>query len=653
MLNSPAYLLIDKNYRLRYNQKMFQSLRVSLEKSPLQLFSGHTSSEHHVFYSDEPLQYTGSYQAMNVYHRPRLCAGLRNSVPFLLCSSLFLTAFFLTILGLATNATNTAAAAEAQRDSQQQLIVPPFEIQTKTPHPYLQTGLANILATRISTKTGHIVVPGDTEIDSLGEMLHRQDYAAVQKKLQGTKNTYLLAGILQEKEEDYEITVHVFGDREIKISFSRSFNRLESALSAVDELSLDIAEKIFAVPRPKKTEIVASNDGFKGFRTAHPEKILKEKGYSDEQEEKENIGATMTEPERKNTGFGIRSSRKDILPSSTAVAMAAGDLDNDGTVEFVVLEKENLALYHRSPNASFQRIAFQPVARHLGLHTVYLADLDRNGLKEIYIGASSGTRPASQILEWDGERFRPLYQNAPYYLRPSADAQGRPFLLGQEGVVGKTKAAAFYSLQREPDGSLRKIKQLTFPSGFNIYDFIRADLDRDGILEFVGITPGNKLTVIDNSGRTLWKSEKQYGASREILGTLSSTVDGDRNPTNNPPSVYMHSRIIAQDLNGDGTPEIILGRNRLADTIFFRRLRAFEGSSIIALRWSQGGMEPFWESPKLSGYTVDFQMLRDAGSPGGFRLFSLEQEHTNNLMSFWKTKESRMHSYILAGTANQ
>ncbi|MCI5130286.1 MAG: hypothetical protein D3904_01900, partial [Candidatus Electrothrix sp. EH2] len=215
--------------------------------------------------------------------------------------------------------------------------------------------------------------------------------------------------------------------------------------------------------------------------------------------------------------------------------------------------------------------------------------------------------------------------------------------------IGRAYNAAFYSLQREPDGSLKKIKQLTVPPGFNIYDFIRADLDRDGTLEFIGITPSNKLTVIDSSGRTVWKSEKNYGVSREILGTLSSTVDGDRNPTNNPPSVYMHSRIIAQDINKDGTVEIILGRNRLADTMFFHRLKIFEGSSIAALTWSQGVMKIFWESPKLAGYTVDFQILRDTESPERFRLFSIEQEHTNNVTSFWKRKESLLHSYILEG----
>ncbi|MCI5138128.1 MAG: hypothetical protein D3922_06860, partial [Candidatus Electrothrix sp. AR1] len=226
-------------------------------------------------------------------------------------------------------------------------------------------------------------------------------------------------------------------------------------------------------------------------------------------------------------------------------------------------------------------------------------------------------------------------------------------LLGQKNALQETENNVFYSLRRESDGSLRKIKRLTFPPGFNIYDFITVDLNLDGALEFVGLTRGNKLTVIDNSGRTLWKSEKNYGASKEILGTLTSTLDGDRNPTNNPKPIYLHSRIIAQDLNRDGTPEIILGRNRLAAIPFLKRLKSFEGSSVSALSWRDGTMKTIWETPKLPGYTVDFQLLRDTNQPDRFGLVSIEQEYTGNLMSFLNAKNSLVHSYTLGGQAKE
>lgn len=562
---------------------------------------------------------------------------LRTPVSFFLCFCLLSASFLIP-------APNTAKAEETPvttQQSQQQILIPPFEIQTQEPHPHLQTGLANILATRVTKSTGHTIVQHSDMVDNLTELLHQQNNVAVQNALQKIPNTSLLAGTLKEQEEGYEINIKVFGHRpSTQISLTQSFNQLESALTVLDELSLDIAEKIFSIARPKKTEIAEKKDGLEGFYTAHPERMFKEKKYNVKQEITQN-----TEPEIKSSGFGIQSSRQDPLPSSTVLAMAVGDLNNDGTKEFVSLEKASVVIYHKSPNASFQRIALQPLARHLGLHTINLADLDHNGLQEIYIGASNGKNPASQILEWDGRNFHVLYQNASYYLRPEVGTAGQTILLGQENVFQEGGSSNFYSLKRQQDGSLMKRERLTLPLGFNIYDFILVDLDMDGTLEFVGITRGNKLTVIDKSGRTLWKSEKSFGASREILGTLSSTVDGDRNQANNPKPLYMHTRLIAQDLNGDGKPEIILGRNRLTDTTFFRRLRSFEGSSITALTWSDGTMKTMWESPKFSGYTVDFHISK--GTAGTFRLVAIEQEHSNNLVSFLSRKDARVHTVIL------
>jgi TolB-like protein len=537
---------------------------------------------------------------------------------------------------------DTAEPRQTALHSKAQLIIPPFDIQTTTPQPYLQTGLANILATRITQKTGHIVAPRNATTEKLTDLLRQQDRAAVQEILQKMGNTYLLAGTLTEKKQGYEIIVHVFGHRPTaQISLSQTFNRLDQALSALDELSLDIAEKIFSIPRPKEAKIVGTGDGLEGFQTAHPERIFKERKYNDKE-----VNPNILKPETKKNDFGILSSGKTILPSSTALAMVVADLNNDGKEEFVILERSNIVLYHKGPDSSFQRIAFQPLARHLGLHTLHLADFDNNGLQEIYIGASNGTLPASQILEWDGN-FRIIYQNAPYYLRPGIDAEGHPILLGQENVFQENGSRAFYSLQREANRPLKKLQRITVPSGFNIYDFLRVDLDLDGTPEFIGITRDDKLIVMDTAERILWKSEKDYGASKEILGTLSRTIDGDRYQSNNPKSIWMHTRIIAQDLNNDRTPEIILGRNHLDKIPFFKRFRSFDGSSITALRWENSTMKAVWESPQLAGYTVDFQVLQKRNQPGIFSLFSLEQKDTANLLSFLNTKEPLVHTYIL------
>lgn len=94
----------------------------------------------------------------------------------------------------------TADIPMTARVPEQQIIIPPFEVQTRTPHPHLQTGLANILATRVTKRTGHILAPHTTETDRMTELLRQQDNVAVQKIIEEMDNTYLLAGTLKEKQ---------------------------------------------------------------------------------------------------------------------------------------------------------------------------------------------------------------------------------------------------------------------------------------------------------------------------------------------------------------------------------------------------------------------------------------------------------------------
>jgi hypothetical protein len=182
------------------------------------------------------------------------------------------------------------------------------------------------------------------------------------------------------------------------------------------------------------------------------------------------------------------------------------------------------------------------------------------------------------------------------------------------------------------------------PAGLGLYDFIRTDLDQDGKLEYVGLTEDNKMLVLDQNGRLLWQSEDVYGASREALGTLASRrqTDLDR-PYAERQRTYLHTRIIAQDLTGDSKPEIIISRNQVTNVSFFKQLRYFDGSSIVALNWDGRRMNRLWETAQTPGYIVDCQVRNKQGQPGRFRLFWAESDDTGNPMYFWTREKATLH----------
>jgi hypothetical protein len=509
------------------------------------------------------------------------------------------------------------------------IVFLPFTIKTNPPQPYLQTGLTNILATRMTGQTGLIAVQRASDTGKLATLLQSGDQMAFREMLNNLHGDYLMIGSLEQQKTGYEIMVYVFNrNRATPSSFSKKITTLDRAIPAMDELSLDIAEKVFNKKKPEQAAGTATGtDGMSGFQTAHPDRAYREGLYG---------AATILGLD--GDEFKVTSTRRSRKITSAVRAMDVGDLNGDGQAEIVLLEKGNLALYHFTSD-HFQHLADTPVPKHLGLHGVFLADINGNGLKEIYIGASNSDKPASQVYEWDGTSFRILAKNVDFYLRPGVNANGKEILLGQVGGIAEaTVGTSFYEMSLNADGTVSKQERISVPHGFNLYDFVRADLDQDGTLEFIGLTPKNKLVVLDNAGTPLWKSEAGYGASKNFLGTLNSNRPGGKTPT------YIHTRLIAQDQDGDGRPEIVIGRNRLTTVKFINRLRYFEGSSISTLSWDGSQMNTLWETKKTTGYATDYQVVKKTESGDTLQLFFLESDSSYPLF-FWESDNSVIHLY--------
>ena len=532
------------------------------------------------------------------------------------------------VLTLLLPLTNSLAQDEDAAPAGKMVFLP-FTIKTTPPQPYLQTGLTNILATRMTSRTGLIAVQRASATGKLATLLQNGEQMAFREMLDNLHGDYLLIGSLEQQETGYEIMVYVFNrNRSTPSSFSRKITTLDRAIPAMDELSLDIAEKVFNKKRPEQAaSTTGGGDGMGGFQTAHPDRAYREGLYG---------AATILGLD--GDEFKVISTRRSRKITTAVRAMDVGDLDGDGQVEIVLLEKGNLVLYHFTSD-HFQHLADQPVPNHLGLHGVFLADINGNGLKEIYIAASNGEKPASQVYEWDGKSFQILAENIDFYLRPGVNAQGKDILLGQvAGIAGAAVGSSFYEMSLNDDGTVSKKEKINIPHGFTLYDFIRADLDQDGTLEFIGLTPKNKLVVLDNAGTPLWKSEAGYGASKNFLGTLSSNRPGGKTPA------YIHTRLVAQDQDGDGKPEIVIGRNRLTTVKFINRLRYFEGSSISTLSWDGSQMNTLWETKKTTGYATDYQVVKKAGSGDNLQLFFLESDSSYPLF-FWESDNSVIHLY--------
>ncbi len=513
---------------------------------------------------------------------------------------------------------------------QEKIIFLPFKVSTEQPKEHLRAGLTSILASRLSERSGQETVYGADKTGQLEAMLQSgqpQEAKKILKKMQGSQ---LVLGSLEQQGSSYTLFIQVLGASKAgATSFTRTVDSLDKVIPVLDDLATEIANTIFHVKTEAAQVPSASQDSMVGFQTAHPDKMWR----------KEIQAAVPSSPSSLGEvgAFRVLSARNSSELSNSFQAMDAGDVDGDGKEEFVLLEHGRLLLLRAGNDDRFRPLAEYQLPGYLGLHAVYLADLDNNGRQEIYISASSGDSPSSLILEWDGTQFRLLNWQVPYYLRPDKDATGKSVLLGQAN-------GAIYRLTRSRDGKLNPAEQVTVPAGLGLYDFIRVDLNKDGRLDFVGLTEDNKLLVLDQTGRTIWKSENIYGASRDALGTVASRRRADLDqPYADRQRNYLHTRIIAQDLTSDGKPEIIISKNQVTHVRFFKYLRYFEGASIVALSWDGSRMNRLWETAQTPGYIVDCQVRKKLAQPGRFSLFWVESDDTGNPMYFWTRERSTVH----------
>ena len=183
------------------------------------------------------------------------------------------------------------------------------------------------------------------------------------------------------------------------------------------------------------------------------------------------------------------------------------------------------------------------------------------------------------------------------------------------------------------------------PAPFNLFDFAVGDLDGDGSREVVAVNADNRMQVFAASGALLWTSTELYGASDNFFGTLSSQADLEKK------TVYVNTRIILTDLDGDGHNDVLVGRNRLETVAFMPNLRYFDGSSLTAHRWANGALTPLWETRKLPGYTVNYQVLRTGEADGHLQLLFADSEKGYPFM-FWQSSAAALNSYTLRTAAS-
>ncbi len=528
----------------------------------------------------------------------------------------------------ATASTQPATPVAAKR----QVIFLPFDVQIPGSYTHLRSGLASTLASRLASRANIAAAAQGSASEQMAQALKSGDHGAFSRMLQQSGADYLIMGSLAPKAGQFELTGYVFSQTSGQgpKKFQQDFQSVDDAMTAVDAMAWEISGAVFGRPKPDGLAGSTGNKGMGAFQTAHPEKAYREGLMSGSASGLEAGGP-----------FELVSSFRSKGIPAEAMDVNAGDLDGDGKEEIVLLTRQALMIY-RHENGAFRMLATVDLPNHLRYHALTLGDLNHNGVQEIYISGSNGDNPEASAMEWNGKKLTTLFERAPWYLA-AINAPGQaPLLMGQQRLASEFGGGDIFTMQLTKNG-VAENKTLPIPKGINIFDFTLADIDADGASEIIAINSANRLQVFDNKGGLRWTSGEIHGASNNFFGTLTSA----NNAANaDKETVWVHTRVVAADLDFDGTSDILVGSNRLETVNFMPNLRYFDGSSLSAFHWQQGSMNKLWETKKIAGYITNYQVAADKQSANQYRIFFAETESSYPFV-FWQSSSSYLNGYTL------
>ena len=481
----------------------------------------------------------------------------------------------------------------------------PFTINSPKDMSYLQTGLREMLVSRLSAEAGIVAVDKakvDSVIKAAGSVT--ADNAAKLAEKMGAD--YLMYGSVTALggAMSFDAKVYSAVDRKSRNFYATAPSEGE-VMSAIDSLAWDVAAEVFQKQRPAQYAAIRADTPAPEadlYTTAHPDRAyLRDGGY---------YGGAASKWINGGQRF-IKTQNVDVALQS----MAVGDVDGDGKMDVVMADRQTVTIYHLNNNR-LNEFASTKLSPRYKIHAVNVADLNNNGRAEIYISAADTKAAGSRGVEWNGQELVTLFDQARFYIRPLMVPSLGLTLIGQKfGINAKAIDGPIYSLIQDGD-KLVVDETLPIPRNLMLFNFAFADLEGDGDWKILALDEYSKLRVMETSGKMLWKSQDSYGATKRFIGgedLMNKPTSRDYDEMSDGKGeqflkIYVNSRIVVKDLDQDGIDDVILNKNAATATAIVRDMQTFHSGMTMGMKWNGLGMEEIWQTKRIDGYVVDYDL---------------------------------------------
>jgi hypothetical protein len=282
--------------------------------------------------------------------------------------------------------------------------------------------------------------------------------------------------------------------------------------------------------------------------------------------------------------------------------MALGDVDGDGKTEVVFVDDRHVQVYRfdNSRLLKLQEMAGKRTQKFVG---VDVADINGNGRAEIFVTSlkgGSGASLGSFVLESENGELKRISEDDPWYYRVVDMPYQGKVLVGQKRRMGDLFVPGVYRMAWI-DGEYAPQERLTLPKDLNIFGFALGDVMNDGEQMVAAFDKDDYIRIFSASGNEEAKSDERYGGSMNYLEFRRDQDRGD-----NMGRLYLPQRIFVRDVNGDGKYEVIVPNNQGILGHMLATFRKFSSGRAVVLAWTNSGLVPMWQTPKMSAHVSDF-----------------------------------------------
>ncbi|MFQ5961588.1 MAG: FG-GAP repeat domain-containing protein [Candidatus Methylomirabilales bacterium] len=321
---------------------------------------------------------------------------------------------------------------------------------------------------------------------------------------------------------------------------------------------------------------------------------------------------------------GIPSARLVLGPEvdTTMRGIAVADFDGDGRKEVAVAEPNRITIFSLE-GKKFRQLwssKGRTLERWSDILALDAADINGNGVAELFVSSRYNDLPNSYVLERQDEEWVLTQEDLDMYFRVLPDRRGRPTLYAQTAGINRAWAGGVYAYAWR-NGRYESVSKVKLPRGTYIYNFALGDVQNNGRKQVIQIANRPHRLRVYSGGKLKSQPGDRFGGSGvffdwELPQERDNMISAEEHPDKKE-RYFVHPPLVVTDLDGDGKRELVAVRNLSSAGYIVKNFVLYDKSRVVALRWGGVGFQVAWETQELEGYVSDFFLgdLGDGGDP--------------------------------------